>query len=679
MNNFNYNKLTPFKWFILENFPFIEADFDALTEWQLFCKLGKEMNKIITSENVLGTQMENVTNAFIELENYVNNYFNNLDVQDEINNKLNEMAEDGTLSSLLAPYLETFNQRLDSQDDKLDAQDLLIEAQNTAIQGQNETISDMTANLQQEKEERQDADGLLETQISNIVASAGTAGESSSEIVQARTNVKSITFPALNDRINYIENTTPFKSQTVQNTDLNNLLDPKNYFVYGTVSNVPSITGLDFSTNTAYVIVEGLNPERDSSTGAITHYRALVQRYYPYYTSSNRAFRGFFTRLIKWDTSTSAYIYETWNMVAESFIQAIFQPDNKIYRFALSEAFAGNNSTSNQTDLNTLLIQGNWLLTNANNINTPTGLSVGFVHNEVTIASSNKWVMQTFSTAQGDAIYQRMIFARANDPIYYEWKKIYPVESCNISLTGKKIVNFGDSIFGNFQGTTSVSQNIANITGATVYNVGFGGCQMSDRNDTGWKAFSMCNLATAVASQDFTTQDATILDPPSGMPAYFSTHLATLKSIDFSEVDIVTISYGTNDYTAGDLLDNESDLKDIDTFAGALRYSIETLLTAYPNLKIVIGTPLFRLWLNDGVIEATSDTRTYAGNYTLIDMTNKVKEIGQTYHCQVIDAYNDFGVNEFNWERIFDSTDTTHPTSTGRALLGRLYGIELLK
>lgn len=105
MNKFNFNKLTPFKWFILENFPFIEADFDALTEWQLFCKLGKEMNKIINSENTLGTQMENVTNAFIDLQNYVNNYFDNLDVQEEINNKLNEMAESGQLAEIIAQYV----------------------------------------------------------------------------------------------------------------------------------------------------------------------------------------------------------------------------------------------------------------------------------------------------------------------------------------------------------------------------------------------------------------------------------------------------------------------------------------------------------------------------------------------------------------------------------------------
>lgn len=114
MNNFEYKNLTPFKWFVLENFPFIEADFDALTEWQLFCKLGKEINKIITSENTLGTQVESVTNAFIELQNYVNNYFDNLDVQEEINNKLNEMAQSGAFDPLLQTLFNGYQAQIDN-------------------------------------------------------------------------------------------------------------------------------------------------------------------------------------------------------------------------------------------------------------------------------------------------------------------------------------------------------------------------------------------------------------------------------------------------------------------------------------------------------------------------------------------------------------------------------------
>ena len=127
MNKFEYKNLTPFKWFVIENFPFIEADFDALTEWQLFCKLSKEMNKIIEKVNQAGEQTENLTNAFIDLQDYVNNYFDNLDVQDEINNKLNEMAEDGTLSEIISIYLNSNAIRgFDNIEDMKDAQNVTV-------------------------------------------------------------------------------------------------------------------------------------------------------------------------------------------------------------------------------------------------------------------------------------------------------------------------------------------------------------------------------------------------------------------------------------------------------------------------------------------------------------------------------------------------------------------------
>lgn len=102
-----YNqKIPPFKWFILENFPYIEEDFDALTNWQLFCKLGKEMNKIIEKCNLTGEQVERLTTAFNELKAYIDDYFENLDLQDEVNTKLDEMAESGELADIIAQYLQ---------------------------------------------------------------------------------------------------------------------------------------------------------------------------------------------------------------------------------------------------------------------------------------------------------------------------------------------------------------------------------------------------------------------------------------------------------------------------------------------------------------------------------------------------------------------------------------------
>ena len=42
----------------------------------------------------------------LDLKSYVENYFKNLDVQEEINNKLDQMAEDGTLQEIIGSYLD---------------------------------------------------------------------------------------------------------------------------------------------------------------------------------------------------------------------------------------------------------------------------------------------------------------------------------------------------------------------------------------------------------------------------------------------------------------------------------------------------------------------------------------------------------------------------------------------
>lgn len=105
--NFNFKKLPPFKWFVLQNFPFIEADFDAITYYQLLCKIVEYLNKVIDENNLIGEQTENLTNAFNELQDYVNHYFDNLDIQNEINIKLDEMAESGELADLVSQYLQS--------------------------------------------------------------------------------------------------------------------------------------------------------------------------------------------------------------------------------------------------------------------------------------------------------------------------------------------------------------------------------------------------------------------------------------------------------------------------------------------------------------------------------------------------------------------------------------------
>ena len=99
-------KIRPFVRCVIQNFPFIEQDFDALTEYGLVSKVIEYLNKVINSQNLLVDQSNELANAFNQLKDYVDHYFDNLDVQEEINNKLDEMAEAGTLADIIAAYIQ---------------------------------------------------------------------------------------------------------------------------------------------------------------------------------------------------------------------------------------------------------------------------------------------------------------------------------------------------------------------------------------------------------------------------------------------------------------------------------------------------------------------------------------------------------------------------------------------
>ena len=102
-NNYTDMKnLTPFKLCVLQNFPFIEADFDAVTNYQLLCKVVEYLNKVIANNNTQNNNISQLEHNFITLYEYVNNYFNNLDVQEEINKKIDDLITTGEFNSFLS-------------------------------------------------------------------------------------------------------------------------------------------------------------------------------------------------------------------------------------------------------------------------------------------------------------------------------------------------------------------------------------------------------------------------------------------------------------------------------------------------------------------------------------------------------------------------------------------------
>lgn len=145
-NQNQYENLTPFKkWLVLQintwgmtNFPFVESDFDELTNYAMMQKLMNAVNDVIENENLVEQDMTNLFGAFTELQNYVNTYFENLDVQDEINNKLDDLVEDGTLTTLISNYVNPY---IDEQNERISE---AITLQNTMITSINAKVDNIS-------------------------------------------------------------------------------------------------------------------------------------------------------------------------------------------------------------------------------------------------------------------------------------------------------------------------------------------------------------------------------------------------------------------------------------------------------------------------------------------------------------------------------------------------------
>ena len=100
----NYTDLQPFRFWCQKVLPLVYDD--SLSYYELLCKVVDYLNKTMEDVDVLEGDVTELHEAYKKLQNYVNTYFNSLDVQEEINNKLDSFVKDGTLNSLFLPYIQ---------------------------------------------------------------------------------------------------------------------------------------------------------------------------------------------------------------------------------------------------------------------------------------------------------------------------------------------------------------------------------------------------------------------------------------------------------------------------------------------------------------------------------------------------------------------------------------------
>lgn len=692
MNKFNYTNLTPFKWFVLENFPFIEADFDALTEWQLFCKIGKEINKIIDSQNIVGTEMEKFTQAFIELKNYVDNYFKNLDVQDEINNKLNQMAQDGTLENIIGAYIQP---RIDAQNEKINQQNQVLENYGNSINNLNSRIN----NIITENNPTEGNTELIDIRVSengNIYASAGSSVRNQIKNVL---NINDITYKTLNKGVyesNLIIPTELFEKGGINSSNGNNTL-------YG--NGIRTKEFLTFTEIMKYLYITSTVTSPKSN--AVLYAYDLNGTYLEFYEYLNLVpfqnlsnFKKY--RLVLIDSSAVTSIQNTLNKFTFKIVSKI-KRNNEIYDIEqlnlIKSQYTVPNAVISTTTGNIVHAPGQYSATivevepNTQYYCDDAGFYQAFFDETHTLIGSvhyygNDNSLSSPFTTPSNARYLATVKITSKIGVsaflskqnkYYNENDISISKKNNIIngnikpnnvLYNKLISCFGDSITSTDYTMPNWCDIIKSNTKCNILNYGISGTTLAHTNDR------------HLWDYHFTRLDAEKIGYVENDPSTWSTgncFCERFTKVD-TDADAIVIMGGTNDSTVPL---GTWDSTDTATFYGALNTLFTGISKRLAGKKIIICTPIqtSNSYLTN-VIDAKSVLKnSNASNPVSLQIrAEAIKEKCKQFGLHCIDLYNDSGINGVDTNKIYyRSGDTLHPSSYGQIRLASLIQNELEK
>lgn len=187
------------------------------------------------------------------------------------------------------------------------------------------------------------------------------------------------------------------------------------------------------------------------------------------------------------------------------------------------------------------------------------------------------------------------------------------------------VIFFGDSILD----FSDVTTRYAAKTGKSVLDCAVGGTRISGSRDSAneYYPYDMTNIADAIASGDFSAQTG------GGKNSNFT----TLASGNISAYKAIVLKFGTNDFTA----DVPFRGTDVTSVEGAMKHILTTILTAYPNMRIVVLSTLQFVGVGDG-----STTHAHE-NGTVWQMNATIKEICESddYCVPFVDMYHAMGEN----------------------------------
>lgn len=619
-------------------------------------------NTVIPTVNNNAEAVEELQNLYLQLKNYVDNYFTNLDIQNEINNKLDEMATDGTLANIInQQLLGSINNQINENYTEL-----------------NEKISQNTSNI----------NGLnsqniaLENKV-NSLASGSPAGvyDTLNALKQANPDHSKIYVVKEDNNWYYYDTTSSnWVSGGVYNGAIgngvvnyinlnNNIIDD----IYNSDKVIPLFSGFT------------------DGTGIINNYEKGWYTYLSYCTLS--WINNYFTELAKYAPKLLRFNFTPANEYCHFFHD--FTPDdcktpkyvvmwvnwsnNPAKRFDISVTSRTSGSNSNA---------GGYLDDNKNSFSS-NGISGEIIY------SIGDWhlikisvIFTQFPNYNNTYTYRFYIRPTSRQLNTNGYLDIIGLHVFNDNITFDKTFDtldekfkyiFGEDLYNKFNEKTTHTKNLL-VLGDSITALG--------TSDRGWLKYfneiQPINIIanTAVNGAVITDNNNTVLD---GNPTSsnqdsntLSNQVQKILNNNYQTPDFIVIAIGVN----GGIYATESDVKNAwfdengdiiplenvnrKSYAGAYRYALQTLQNKYPNVPIFCCAPTqtrFSLRKPEEIIQWNINLHNIC-NYNSCTVVD-------TNLCGICGAFETNGEGR-------DLIDGLHPNANGAKLIGQ-YNANVIK
>lgn len=660
MNN-ELKPLSPFKDFCVKFLGYIPSSYDECFTY-LECleyTYTYLKNQVVPSVNAQNEVIQ-------EMKDYMDHYFDNLDVTEEINNKLDQMALDGTLTNLIKNYVdplyegytEAINERMDNLEDDVE------ETLTTFQESVNENLTNLTAN-QNTLSERMDSFTNLEE--------GSTTGDA--ELIDGRTSFDSLTYSNIGDNIRNSDEKINQRVNEYINTDIlknaiytTGVLDGSggvntSATSYKTTDYIDITAGVNYYFKTCRFICWYNDTTLVSYVNISSSYARDIVVTAPSGANKCRcSFANDYSNMITMNVVSDDFTTKGKDKIKDAIgkrnnmIYGLTPVEGKMFRNGVEETAASYDYYKN------IKVKANHTYTVY-----PRVRFVGFFDGEYThtytsdftISGSSSVGAQSF-TPTSDGYVNVTVYAADDSNGLCKMvdtttsDKQYPVDA--------RVVE--DTFCLNDTSIKYIEDNLSykKINGTKIYN--FGDSIGAGDGNGGIGYAEMLQSSYGTVSTDYAVGGAT-LSKLTGQT--MNCILNQIDNASNTAPDIILLEGGANDYTqyrvTGNMT-NEFNFDhsnfDTETYCGALEEALYKLTNKYQ------GVPIIWIYTHRENTRTEKTNGTVTVNFT--DMHDKSLQICKKWSIPVVDIYNESGLNtmlDYYKNTYTYNSDGTHPNQLG--------------